>query len=213
MQRCGLSSSSPETDSQNTATRGPDLEGPDVDRPQFHNSQSAGYSDVLTNAKTPWADCPVCTKRMPLVFMSAHLDLECSGCPRNRDTNTAEDVSGPSTDNKCNAEARASHQEKPSKDTGANDLIIAWEKRWDALGQELTCPVCLCLFVKPCTLPCQVGSSLLILYLQYCVILSLSSAFFLSRVCITCTKIRFRLTLSAVQITGAKRLLTALVCA
>eukprot|EP01047_Picozoa_sp_COSAG01_P020154 COSAG01_NODE_1140_length_11537_cov_73.353995_6_plen_104_part_00 len=31
----------------------------------------------------------------------------------------------------------------------------AWEKRWDALGRELTCTVCLCLFVKPCTLPCQ----------------------------------------------------------
>jgi|EP01047_Picozoa_sp_COSAG01_P020153 hypothetical protein len=35
--------------------------------------------NVGTAGSAVWAECPVCNKRLPLAFMSAHLDLECSG--------------------------------------------------------------------------------------------------------------------------------------
>ena len=90
-----------------------------------------------SGSESRFADCPICQKRVAVDFMSQHIDNECSG--------------GSEAQNNSTGASDASRGD----DNGWTKVAKEWSARWDALGKELACSICLCLFEEPCTLPCQ----------------------------------------------------------
>ena len=100
-------------------------------------STQAAEAPSSSGSESRFADCPICQKRVAVDFMSQHIDNECSG--------------GSEAQNNSPGASDASRGD----DNGWAKVAKEWSARWDALGKELACSICLCLFEEPCTLPCQ----------------------------------------------------------
>ena len=163
LDRCGIAPSPSSADADDRAGEG-GAAAADSARPAARPVASAGSSAVVANESSSGstqssdssvAGCPICQKQVAVSYMSMHLDVECSGEVEAADAPVSSGSVAPSSSRQGGSGTAARSAAGAAGDDSWTSVATEWSTRWDQLGRELACSICLCLFDQPCTLPCQ----------------------------------------------------------